>query len=224
MSGTRISRAANTKKMVMLAMLSAFAFVAVAVGRIPVVLFLSYEPKDVVIAIGGFIFGPLSALAISLVVSLVEMLTISSTGFIGFLMNVLATCAFACTASLIYKKIHSIVGAAIGLLCGSILMVAAMLLWNFLLTPLYMGTPRAEIAAMLVPVFLPFNLLKAGLNTALTLLLYKPVVLGLRRAALLGGGTGQNTPSRSSRIAVWIGAGVLLVSCILLVLVMQGKL
>ena len=41
------------KKLTVLAMLSAIAYVAVALLRFPVVLFLSYEPKDVVIAIGG---------------------------------------------------------------------------------------------------------------------------------------------------------------------------
>ena len=40
------------KKLTVLAMLSAIAYVAVALLRFPVVLFLSYEPKDVIIAIG----------------------------------------------------------------------------------------------------------------------------------------------------------------------------
>ena len=63
------------KKLTVLAMLSAIAYVAVALLRFPVVLFLSYEPKDVVIAIGGFLYGPMSAFLISAVVSVVEMVT-----------------------------------------------------------------------------------------------------------------------------------------------------
>ena len=92
------------KKLTVLAMLSAIAYVAVALLRFPVVLFLSYEPKDVVIAIGGFLYGPLAALGISLVVSFIEMLTISSTGWIGFVMNFLSSGAFAGTAALLYRK------------------------------------------------------------------------------------------------------------------------
>lgn len=92
------------KKLTVLAMLSAIAYVAVALLRFPVVLFLSYEPKDVVIAIGGFLYGPLAALGISLVVSFIEMLTISSTGWIGFVMNFLSSAAFAGTAALLYRK------------------------------------------------------------------------------------------------------------------------
>ena len=63
--------------------------------------------------------------------------------------------------------------------------VAVMLLWNYLITPIYQGIPRAEVAAMLPTVFLPFNLVKGGLNMGLILVLYKPVVTALRRAKLV---------------------------------------
>lgn len=153
--------------------------------RFPVVLFLSYEPKDVVIAIGGFLYGPLAALGISLVVSFIEMLTISSTGWIGFVMNFLSSAAFAGTAALLYRKKRTQGSAIAGLFGGALLMTVLMLLWNYLITPLYMHTARADVAAMLVPVFLPFNLLKGCLNATITVLLYKPVVQGLRHAHLL---------------------------------------
>ena len=63
-------------------------------------------------------------------------------------------------------------------------MAVAMLLWNYIITPFYMGVPRETVAGMLLPVFLPFNLVKGGLNAALTLLLYKPIVSALRSAHL----------------------------------------
>ena len=90
----------RTKQLTILAMLSALAFLLTAFGRIPMVLFLKYDPKDVIILIAGFIYGPLSAIIISFLVSLVEMVTISDTGFIGFVMNVLSTLAFVIPASL----------------------------------------------------------------------------------------------------------------------------
>ena len=109
------------KKLTVLAMLSAIAYVAVALLRFPVVLFLSYEPKDVVIAIGGFLYGPLAALGISLVVSFIEMLTISSTGWIGFVMNFLSSAAFAGTAALLYRKKRTQGSAIAGLFGGALL-------------------------------------------------------------------------------------------------------
>ena len=178
-------RKLDTKKLTVLAMLAALSFIVMVVGRIPVVLFLKYDPKDVVITIAGFIYGPMSSFLISAVVSVVEMFTVSDTGPIGFLMNVLATCAFSCTAAFVYKKMHTKKGAVIGLTLGTVCLTVVMLLWNYLITPLYEGIPRDAIVAMLPTIFLPFNVVKGGLNMALILVLYKPVVTALRKAHLV---------------------------------------
>lgn len=106
------------KRLCVMAMICAMAYAIVAFVRIPVLLWLSYEPKDVLITIGAFLFGPLSASIMSLVVSLVEMVTISNTGIIGMVMNVLSTCLFACTASAVYRKKRSLSGAILGLALG----------------------------------------------------------------------------------------------------------
>ena len=212
----------SVKEMVLIAMLAAIAYVIVALIRIPVVLFLKYEPKDVIITIGGFLMGPLAAFVTSLVVSLVEMVTISDTGPIGALMNLLSTCSFACTAALIYKKRHTLSGAILGLLLGSVVMVAAMLLWNWLITPLYMGVARSVVEGMLVPAFLPFNLLKAGLNSALVLVLYKPLVTALRKANLAP--SQVKSSGKGTKAGAMILGLILLATCILLLLVFQGKI
>lgn len=209
------------RKMVLMAVMAAMAYIIVAVVRIPVIMFLKYEPKDVIITIGGFLLGPLASFIISLVVSLVEMVTISDTGPIGALMNLLSTCSFACVASLVYKKKHNINGAILGLLTGSVAMIVVMLLWNWLITPLYMGATREAVEAMLLPVFLPFNALKAGLNSALILCLYKPLTSALRRTKLLP----ENESSKSStKIGLYIFAAFLLAACILFLLVLQGRI
>ena len=208
------------RQIAVLGTLAAFAYVAMVFIRVPVVSFLKYEPKDVIITIAGFIYGPLSAFVVSLAVSLVEMVTVSDTGWIGAVMNLVSTCAFACVASLIYKKRRTIGGAVVALLCGVVSMAAVMMLWNYFLTPLYMGVPREAVAAMLPTVFLPFNLLKGGLNAALTMLLYKPIVIGLRRAKLVSPSSG--TTSGKVNIGVIIGSAALLITCVLFVLALSG--
>ncbi len=202
-------------------MLAALAYLVMVVGRIPIVLFLKYDPKDVIITIGGFIFGPLSAFAISAVVSVIEMFTVSDTGIIGAVMNLVSTCSFAFVAALIYKKNHTLKGAVIGLLVGVCSMVIVMLLWNYLLTPIYMGYPREAVAAMLPTAFLPFNLLKGGLNAGLTVLLYKPVVKTLRKAGLAPASE-QTEEKVSGKVSasVMIIAVLVLITCILFALVL----
>ena len=211
----------SVKKLVLLSMLAAAAYVIVALVRIPVVLFLKYEPKDVIITIGGFLLGPMAAFAVSALVSALEMITISETGPIGCLMNLLSTCSFACMAAYIYKRQHTLKGAVIGLSLGSVGMVIIMLLWNWLITPLYMGVSRNVVEGILLSAILPFNLLKAGLNTALTLVLYKPLVTALRRAGLA---EQRKETANTSRWGVILLSAVLLVTCILLLLVLQGNL
>ena len=210
----------TTKELTTLAMLTAIAYALVCTVRIPIVLFLKYEPKDVIITIGGFLMGPAAVLISTTVVALIEMFTISDTGIIGCIMNFLSTCSFAFTAALVYKRNHTMKGAILGLAVGTVTMVATMLLWNYLITPLYMtGTSRSDIAGMLVPVFLPFNLLKAGLNSSIILLLYKPLVNGLRKAGLLPAAVSGKGGAKSG---VMLFAALLLVSCVLYVLVLRG--
>lgn len=80
--------------------------------------FLKYDPKDVIIAIGGLIFGPLISLSMALIVSFVEMFTISSTGLWGCMMNVISSTSFACTAAFLYKRHRTKRGAVAALAAG----------------------------------------------------------------------------------------------------------
>lgn len=203
----------NVRTLTSMAMLTAIAYVVMILSKsLPQVSgFLQMDLKDTVICIGGFLFGPLSAAVISIVVAVLEMFTWSDTGIIGCIMNVLATCAFCCMASFVYKKVHTKKGAVLGLALGVISLTAVMLLWNYLITPLYMtGFKRSDIAAMLPTIFLPFNLVKGGLNMALTLLIYKPVVNALRKARLV---PESHAPAQSKGI---LNAGFLLFSLALL--------
>ena len=164
-----------------------------------------------------------AAAAMSLTVCLIEMFSVSESGFIGFTMNLLASLAFIVPASAAYQKKRTIGGAVVGLVCGAVLMTASMLLWNWLITPLYQqGLTREEVTAMLLPVFLPFNAVKGGLNLSLTLLLYQPVNNALRRLHLLPPLPDGKMRRRLHVGTLLLGAG-LLVLCIVCVMAMLGK-
>ena len=216
----------DTKRIVTLGLMAALAFAAVALIRIPAVSFLKYEPKDVLLAITGFLFGPIDALIVTVVVSLVEMVSISTTGPIGLLMNVISSCSFVCIAAALYQKRRTLKGAVIGLGLGVVIMTALMILWKYLITPIYQGVPRSVVAGMLVPVFLPFNLVKGTLNAALTMLLYKPVVETLRKAKLAPQSehAEQSTGKTLIKPSVLIVSIFVIASCILIFLAMSGKI
>lgn len=209
----------DTRTMVTLSMLSAVAFLAAWLLKINVFNFLSLEPKDTVLAITGFLFGPMAALLCTVAVSVAEFLFISSTGWIGLVMNVLASFAYAVVAALFYKRDRTLRSAITGLVIGTLLMTGIMLLWNYWLTPLYMNMPREQVAGYMLPVFLPFNLVKGALNTALTLLLYKPLVRALKKANLLPASHSSRGQRREMpSVWVFIGGLVLLIACVLLIM------
>lgn len=212
----------KTKKLTTIGMLCTLAYVAVVVGRIPLVLFLKYDPKDVVIVIGGLIFGPLTSFVVTMIVSVVQMFTISGTGILGCIMNIISSCSFACTAAFIYKKKHKLSGAILGLFCGFSCQVVVMMLWNYLIAPIYMGYPREAIVELLLPAFLPFNLIKGGLNAAITMLLYKPVVVALRRSNLIE--SKQHSNKLQINIGVLLVALLIIITCVLLILSFNNKI
>lgn len=207
------------KKMTTIAMLAAFAYVSTLLIRIPVVLFLKYDSKDIIITLGGLIYGPATSLIVAIIVALAEMITISDTGIIGMIMNILSSCAFACTASLIYRHKKTIGNAICGLICGCIVTTAVMILWNYLITPVYMNVDRNVVVQLLVPYILPYNLLKTSLNAVIVFLLYKPVVKTLRYIGFASQSEEKNHKNNSFYAIIGI---ILLATIILLMLVLKG--
>ncbi len=217
----------KTKKLTTSAMLAAIAYLVMLVSHvlppvIPAAPFISYDAKDIVIVIGGFILGPLYSLLITAIVAFVEMLTISSTGPIGFVMNIIASAAFCLPAAWIYSRKHTLGRAVTGLIIGTCLLTVVMVLWNYLLTPLYMGMPREEVAKMLVPVFIPINVFKGALNTAFTLMLYKPVVTALRRSGLVA--ETLSTQRHGINAGVLVFSVLIIICCVLFLLLVRGLL
>ncbi|MCH4072450.1 ECF transporter S component [Pseudoramibacter sp.] len=142
----------------------------------PAAPFLEYDPADIPILVGTFLFGPVGGLIITAVACVVQGLTVSaSSGIIGILMHFFATGSYAVVAGLIYVKHHTKGGAVLALIAGTLTMTAVMCAWNLVMTPIFMGTPRAAVAAMIVPVIIPFNLIKASLNGAITFVVYKSI-------------------------------------------------
>lgn len=222
-ASTRTQNSQRIKMIATLGMLVAIAYAVMWVCKpIPkVVGILQFDFKDMVIVIGGFLYGPLAAAVSAFAAALIEMVTASVTGPFGLLMNFLSTASFCVTASFIYKRRRTQFGAVIGLTAGVVVMAAVMVLWNFLITPIYMtNVTREQIIPMLPTVFLPFNLVKGGLNMAAALLLYKPVVGALRSAKLVP----ESDSSRKGKLNVGfpLFALALLATFIVLMLVLIG--
>ena len=216
----------STQKIVVLGLLSAIAYLVVLIFRfsfIPSAPFLQYEAKDIIIVIGGLIFGPLTALIIAVVVSTIEFFTISDSGPIGLLMNIVATASFACVPAFIYYRKKTNRRLIIGLILGTVCMTIVMILWNYLITPIYLGVPRNVIVDMIVPVFLPFNLIKGGINAFFTIIIAAPIMQMLKKSKLIS--DESNYDSKKSNLILTIIFGAFgLITCMYFVLVLNGTI
>lgn len=169
----------STRKLTVMGMLAAISVILVYLIRFPLLpaaTFLEYEPGDIPILIGTFLFGPLSGIVITVVVCFIQGFTVSAaSGIIGIVMHIFATGSFVLVAGYIYSRKKSRKNAALALLAGILVMTISMCLWNILFTPIFMGIPRSEVLPMIIPVILPFNLLKAGINSIVTFAVYKKI-------------------------------------------------
>ncbi len=176
----------NTKKLTTLGVLAACSIVLVAFVHFPIfpaVSFLEYDPADIPILIGTFLFGPVWGLVLTVLVSALQGFTVSAqSGLYGVVMHIIATGAFTLVAGNIYKHNKTKKGALISILCGVAAMVLVMWPANLVLTPVYLnamaGMEMEAAKAMvtsLMPFILLFNLVKAGINGAITYIIYKRI-------------------------------------------------
>ena len=177
---TKTNGRVDVKKITTMGMLAGIGIVLVAFIEIPIfpaAPFLKYDPADIPILIGTMIYGPAAGFVLTVIVSFVQSFMIhGSGGWIGFVMHVVATGAMAVALGLLYNKSKKdMKGALVSLAVGAIVMVVAMIGMNLVFTPIFMGTPVDVVINMLVPVIIPFNIIKAGINCFFAFVLHKYV-------------------------------------------------
>ncbi|MBO4283838.1 MAG: ECF transporter S component [Clostridia bacterium] len=217
-------RAANSdirlRRMVAAALFAALAYLCVFVFRIKIG-FLTFDFKDAVMTVGSFWLGPVAGVLTAAVVSLFEMISVSSTGPYGLLMNFVSSASFILPAAILFRVRRTRASAMIGLGFSVVVMVGVMLPMNLLITPLYQNVPRSVVADMIPGTLLPFNLVKGLMNAALTALLFQPVRQALHRVKIL---PPDEEPRRLPAWVIPVAAGVVAVaSCLVCFLVLGGK-
>lgn len=215
------------RTLVLAAVFAALAFASIFVFRFNVA-FLTFDLKDAIITLSGLLLGPVTAFTVSLLVAVLEFITIGDTGWYGFLMNFASSATFSVVCAVVYRYNKKLLGAVIALASAVVALVAVMLTLNLVITPLYQGVSRAVIAEMIPTLFLPFNAVKAVVNAALVMILYKPVHQALLAAKLLPRSlaaeeqTGSEPADRKKRILRSVGVtvcGLLLLGAVLAVFV-----
>ena len=165
----------STRVLVTIALLCAISVLLsfVEFPLLPGVAWLSYDASIMPAAVCGFAYGPAAGLACGIISVVAHGILFAD--FTGALMNLLVVIGFILPSALVYKKIHTLKGAIIGLVLGIVFAVIMAVLGNLVVTPAWLGVPLDAVVAMIVPILIPFNLIKCAINVAATLLIYKPV-------------------------------------------------
>ncbi len=172
------------KQMVRMGMLAALAIVIMIPLRFPIIPaanFLIYDPADVPILIGAFMFGPAAGLIITVLVAVIQAILLTPEGgWVGLVMHIIATGTLVMVAGTIYKRFHTLKGAIIALIAGSLSMTLIMIPSNLFFTVQFYGYPYDAVKALLLPAIIPFNLIKSFANSLIVLLIYKPLSKALK--------------------------------------------
>ena len=218
-----MSRLTSSNKLRRVALIAAFGALAYALMLVIhfKVSFLTLDLKDAIITLAGLYFGPLAALALSVLVPLLELISVSDTGLYGFLMNFISTATFSLTASLMYRYKRSLVGAIVALLSAAAATVGIMMLFNLWVTPYYMGVTVDTVKGLIPTLLLPFNTVKSCMNVGVVLLLYKPISTVMQRMKLIAK-KDQKTSWSWKTIAVLVLALVLIITSLVVIFAVLG--
>ena len=137
----------------------------------PGVPWLKYDPSGIVCLVAGFAYGPAAAVLVSVL------------GFVphvfadpwGSLMAIAVALAMSVPAALVYRRLRTRRGALIGIIAGAVVALVVAIIGNLLVTPIYADMTVEQVAAMIVPALLPFNLAKLAVHGMVTFLIYKPI-------------------------------------------------
>lgn len=163
----------DTRELVTIAIFAAMTMVLsfIQIPLFPPAPWLMYDPSGVIPLITSLLFGPAAGVAVGVIGWLPRLFFDP----LGTLITVVIIAVMSLVTGLIYRAKKTFAGAMVAMIVGAVAFVALAIVLNLIITPLYAGVSIPEVAAMIVPILLPFNLIKAGLNIVITALLYKPV-------------------------------------------------
>lgn len=140
---------------------------------LPGVPWLKFDASNMPALVAGFAFNPGAGVAVGILTAIIHGLLLAD--FTGALVNVVVVTCFVLPAAILYKKKRTYPVAIGGMVLSVIAATLAAIVMNLIVTPAWLGVPFDAVVAMVLPILLPFNLLKGLLNAVLTLIIYKSI-------------------------------------------------
>lgn len=171
------------KRLIFIALLAAMAMVLMHTGTslIPAARYLKYEPSGAIIVLCGMLLGPAAAAECALVKCVLYFISHGGSPY-GHLSDLIAMLTFACITSALMHRLGTqsvkkrILACVVGVLAVTLVMIPA----NYIILYLQYGMAPAAVTATMIYV-IPYNILKAGLNSVIALVVYPPIYKALSK-------------------------------------------
>lgn len=165
----------DTRQLVTMALMCAIGVLLsfVEFPLLPGVAWLKYDASAMPAMVCGFAFGPAAGLAVGIVGAVIHGILMAD--FSGAAMNILVVVGFILPAALVYRRLRTFKGGAVGLMLSAVAATDMAIVGNLVITPMWLGVPLDAVIAMIMPILVPFNLVKAAVNAVLTLIVYKSI-------------------------------------------------
>lgn len=143
--------------------------------------YLTYDFGDIPILLGAFAMGPGAGFTITVITAVIMGMFQTSGGIVGVVMHILSSGSLAIVAALVYRRFHNRRGALLGLIAGTVALVATMVAAWLSIVPAFWFIPLPKVVDMLLPIVVPFNLIKGALSGTITFIVYRRLRFLLKR-------------------------------------------
>lgn len=158
--------------------LSVALMISIQISVFPPAPYLRWDPSDIATLSAAVLMGP-AAGVLSVFVKCVLFLAVKGLdGPFGALMNFVASGTFAGVAGMVVRRYKGRFRLHVALLMGAMAMTLIMVPANLLVLPLQFGMSIDQVKSLIVPVVLPFNIIKGLLSAILAV----PVIAALSRS------------------------------------------
>lgn len=133
------------------------------------VAWLKYDPSGIIVGLVALLFGPWQGVA----VAALSWLPHAAISPLGAAMNIAASAALALVLGGVCRGGAGVGRLVLGGIGGACLAAAVSICLNFAVTPVYLSATYEQVAALVIPYLLPFNLVKAGINALLAAIAFR---------------------------------------------------
>lgn len=165
----------ETKQLVTMALMCAIAALLsfVEFPIFPAAPFLKYDASFVPVMVTGFAYGVGPSLVVGVLTAVIHALV--SGNWVGALMNIVMVCFYVIPAAIVYKRMHTFVGGVVALVVGCVCALIGCCIANLTIGVAFWYGSLDAILPLMIPAILPFNAMKAVLNSVLTMVVYKSI-------------------------------------------------